>query len=355
MMISIQKCPECSSHGLSHDNQKGEIVCHDCGLVLEDKMINIEVPFQDNEDTSQSRTRDGVGAPLTYTQPDMGLGTNMGSYADLKNLSARQKYKFKRLQVWQRRTSLSIERNLQFALIEIKRIASFLKIPSYVTEESARLYREAAFKGFTRGRSMEVIAAASVYMACRSFEIPIALDDLVRAYNESYTKKEIGKAFRIVSRELGVKVMPQHPADYIPRICTKLNLSTKIQTEAMELLEQSEKYKVSSGRGPRGIAAAVVYISAMLNKEKRVQKEVADASDITEVTLRNRYQELVKLLKIQSKDKKHQRLDYKYQLDKPLRIKKLRQNQVRKSEIQKRKFSFTQKLGGLLRNIKKVV
>ena len=332
IMISIQKCPECSSQGISHDNQKGEIVCHDCGLVLEDKMINVEVPFKDNEDTSQSRTRDGVGAPLTYTQPDMGFQTNIGNYADLKNLSARQKYKVKRLQVWQRRTSSSIDRNLQFAMAEIKKIASFLKLPSYATEESARLYREAAFKGFTRGRSIEVIVAASVYMACRSFEIPIALDDLVRAYDGTYTKKEIGKSFRTILRELNIKVMPQYPADYIPKICTKLNLNAEIQTHAMQLLEKAEKFKTLSGKGPKGIAAAVVYISAMLNNKKIIQKKVADASYVTEVTLRNRYHGLVKLLEINPKFNKYKQIDYKHQLDKPIRIKKFIQKQAIKKD-----------------------
>lgn len=302
-MIAIEKCPECRSYNIAHDISIGEIICHDCGLVLEDKMIKVEVPYQDNE-SGENRARDGIGSPLTNTQHDMGLATNIGNYSDISKLSSKHKYKFKRLQLWQYRTSISIERNLQFAMGEIKKVTSFIKVPSYVVEESARIYREAAFKGLCRGRATEVLVAASIYLACRNFEIPVSLEELVKAYDDSYTKKEIGKTFRIISRELGIKVMPQHPADCIPKICSKLKLSTLVQTHSIELLEAADKLGALSGRAPRSIAAAVIYISALINKEKRIQKEIADAAEITEVTLRNRYQDLVKILNILPKQKK---------------------------------------------------
>ena len=58
---------------------------------------------------------------------------------------------------------------------------------------------------------------------------------------------------------------------------------------------------MTSGRGPTGIAAAALYVAALMNNEKRTQREVADVAGITEVTIRNRYKELLDRLGLEDK------------------------------------------------------
>ena len=58
---------------------------------------------------------------------------------------------------------------------------------------------------------------------------------------------------------------------------------------------------MTSGRGPAGIAAAGLYVAALLNNEKKTQREVADVAGITEVTIRNRYKELLEKLDLEEK------------------------------------------------------
>ncbi len=60
---------------------------------------------------------------------------------------------------------------------------------------------------------------------------------------------------------------------------------------------------MTSGRGPAGIAAAALYVAALMNDEKKTQREVADIAGITEVTIRNRYKELIEKLKLEDKIK----------------------------------------------------
>ena len=55
-------------------------------------------------------------------------------------------------------------------------------------------------------------------------------------------------------------------------------------------------------RGPTGIAAASVYLSSLITKNSRTQREVSEAAGITEVTIRNRYKELCKALSINPHD-----------------------------------------------------
>ena len=98
--------------------------------------------------------------------------------------------------------------------------------------------------------------------------------------------------------------MPSSPIDYIPRFASALKLSADSQSKAVEILEQAENSELTSGRGPTGIAAASLYVAALVNNEKRTQREVADIAGVTEVTIRNRYKELLTKLKLKDKVKK---------------------------------------------------
>ncbi|MEF8828160.1 MAG: transcription initiation factor IIB 2, partial [Haloarcula sp.] len=46
-------------------------------------------------------------------------------------------------------------------------------------------------------------------------------------------------------------------------------------------------------KSPVGLAAAAVYAAALLTNEKTTQAAVSEVADISEVTIRNRYHELL--------------------------------------------------------------
>jgi len=239
---------------------------------------------------------------MTYTQYDKGIGTEVGRKADLYQLGGKNKNKFFRLRKWQYRISTAIERNLKLALAELKRVSSFLKLPKSVEEESARIYTLAVQRGLVRGRSMESVVAGALYAACRRHEVPRTLDELSEA--SGIEKKEIGRTYRFVTRELQINILPSNPADYIARFASALRLSAETQSKAIEIIEHAQKVELTSGRGPTGIAAAGLYVAALINGEKRTQREVADVAGVTEVTIRNRYKELLDKLNLEKEIKK---------------------------------------------------
>jgi len=300
-MAYVKKCPECGGINLFLNKEKGEVICKDCGLVIEDKMVDFTQEWRefDSEDGERKRR---TGAPMTYTQYDQGLGTEVGTKSDLYGLGDKNRNKFFRLRKWQYRISTAIERNLKLALAELKRVASYLKLPGSVEEESARIYTLAVQRGLVRGRSMESVVAGALYAACRRHEVPRTLDELSEA--SGIEKKEIGRTYRFVTRELGITILPSNPADYIARFASSLKLSPETQSRAVEILEKAQKAELTSGRGPTGIAAAALYVAALIHGEKRTQREVADVAGVTEVTIRNRYKELLDELDLDKEIKK---------------------------------------------------
>src|SRR3989339_358219 len=293
---TLKECPECASRNIFRNVEKGETICRECGFVIEDRMVDFSQEWRDFEDDSGGSKR-RTGAPSSQTQFDQGLGTEVGTTSDFYKLgSDKDRDKFFRLRKWNIRISTAIERNLKVALAELKRVSSFLKLPRSVEEEAARVYRLAVQRGLVRGRSMESVIAGALYAACRRHEIPRTLDEMGEA--SGIEKKEIGRTYRFVTRELGINILPSNPADYIPRFASALNLSADTQTRAIEILELARDIELTSGRGPTGIAAAALYVSSLIHGEKRTQREVADVAGVTEVTIRNRYKELIKKLKL---------------------------------------------------------
>ncbi|RMD67900.1 hypothetical protein D6817_00215 [Candidatus Pacearchaeota archaeon] len=296
-MSYVKRCPECNSINLIYDNQSGEIVCHDCGLVVEEKIVDTGHESGGKFDKSDKKGRGG--APLSMQKYDRGLTTNVGEMVDIYKLEGGQTRKFLRLRRWQERVSTSIERNLRLAMAELRRVASYLNLPSVIREEASRIYRYVLQRGLVRGRSMESVIAACIYAACRSYNIPRTLDEIAEA--SDVERKEIGRTYRFIIRKLKIKITPSSPKDYILRFASILHLSPRTQNKAFQILKRADVSELTSGRGPAGIAAAALYVAALLNNEKRTQREVADIAGITEVTIRNRYKELTEHLGLEEK------------------------------------------------------
>jgi len=294
----FQKCPECGNDQFLEDETRGELRCSKCGLVVKEAMIDRGQEWR-AFDSEQISRRARTGAPLTFTKHDKGLTTEIGKgLGELYKVPGKKRAQYYRLRKWHKRLIESKDRNLSFALSELQRIISFLNLPKPVHERIARYYEDAVDKGLVRGRSIESVIAALVYAVSRQFGTPRTLDEIAEA--SGLEKREIGRTYRYVARELTIRILPADPKDYVPRFCSILNLSDKVQANAIKILKKAKKLDITSGKGPTGVAAAAIYIACVLTGEKRTQREVASIVNVTEVTIRNRYKELVEKLGLEA-------------------------------------------------------
>ena len=287
-------CPECGGT-LRNDEEHGETVCEDCGLVVETDEID-RGPEWRAFDSREKDEKSRVGAPTTKMMHDEGLSTNIGwqdKDAYGRQLSSRQREKMQRLRTWNERfrTRDSKERNLKQALGEIDRMASALGLPENVRETASVIYRRALDEDLLPGRSIEGVATASLYASARQAGTPRSLDELEEV--SRVDKMELTRTYRYVVRELGLEVQPADPKQYVPRFVSDLGLSEEVERRARQLLDRAQDVGVHSGKSPVGLAAAAVYAASLLTNEKVTQNQVSDVADISEVTIRNRYKELL--------------------------------------------------------------
>ena len=183
----------------------------------------------------------------------------------------------------------STERNLASALSTLSRICSSMGLPKNVVETASTIYRR-ILKKQMRGRLIKGVVAASIYMACRKCGVARTLSDV--ATSSDMNKKEVGKHYRYLVKELG-EFVPQLPSSYyVSRFVNNLELAGGVETIALQILTVAKKARLTSGRGPQGMAAAATYIASNIINDRRTQREVAEVANVTEVTIRNRYKEL---------------------------------------------------------------
>ncbi len=236
---------------------------------------------------------------MTYTIHDKGLLTTIDkSNRDthgtaLKPFKRREMYRLRKAQTRAKITT-SAEKNLVYALQELERLESHLGLPKNVRETAAVIYRKAVDKKIIRGRSIDSIVAASIYAACKQYRIPRTLEEISEA--SQIEKKEIARAYRHLTKSLKLEIPQSTPEDYISRFTSDLNLSGAVRAKAIEILKKATTKGLTSGRGPMGIAAASIYIATVMIGEKRTQREIAEVARVTEVTVRNRYKELISKL-----------------------------------------------------------
>jgi transcription initiation factor TFIIB len=291
-------CPECDGR-LAHDHKHGETACVECGVIVDEDEID-HGPEWRAHTANERDQRSRVGSPMTKMLHDEGISTeidwrNEDAYGN--SLSSRQRQKMNRLRTWHTRsqTVTAQERNLKHALGEIERMASALGVPQSTRETASVIYRRALDEDLLRGRSIEGMSTAAVYAAARQAGIPRSLDEVAAV--SRIEQLPITRAYRHLTRELGLEIEPADPLNYIPRLASELDLSAEATQQSRDLLatviETEESYL--SGKNPVGLAAAAVYAGALLTNEKVTQEAVGEVADVSTVTIRNRYQDLLEI------------------------------------------------------------
>jgi transcription initiation factor TFIIB len=295
-----RRCGECGSTELIRDFDTGELVCERCGYVLASTSLDHGPEWRSfNGEQRDRRTR--TGAPLTLVVHDKGFSTVI----DWRNRDSRgrrlkpsQRARVYRLRKWHRRTRVSGSRqkNLAYALSEMMKVSQKLSLPKSVLETASMIYRKIVRERLTKGHSISGIAAATIYMACRKCRVIRSIEEVAMA--ASMSKKECGRNYRHLLRKMDVDVPLVDPQEYISKFASSLILSGEAESVALDLLDQAVELKLTSGRGPTGIAAACTYMACLLTDEPRTQGEIAKEASVTEVTIRNRYKELAQELEI---------------------------------------------------------
>ena len=315
LIISEVFCGSCGNvDQFMQDTENGELVCKRCGLVISDDLSFEKVPVNKFNKQTGSPESAQHGAYSTGMLHDYGMSTRVGQFPDLARLPLEQRTQFYRLRQWQGRTlkKEARDRNLVIALGFLTAMCDDLAIPRSVKEYAAKTYRMAFDARIVVGRTISHVAAASLYFACRVHGVTRTLKDIASTNvlkPETDTVREcellIAKVYRIMHKKLNLKPPNASPLPFVAKICNQLKLPSTVEEHAAELLQEYIAKKFSSGKDPKGLAASAIYIASRRLDIKATQEDLAEAAQITPVTVRNRYKGIVEDLNIDDVPRKN--------------------------------------------------
>jgi transcription initiation factor TFIIB len=277
------------------DAESGETICTNCGMVMSnDKSLQHTREWR-AFDANQTIDRSRVGQPMTFTRHDKGLSTVIGrpdKDASGQGLDSSTRSIMQRLRMWDYRLQVSTptDRNLKNAFQKLDRLKGKLGLPDNVIEKAAYIYRKVQQQGMVKGRTISATLAASIYVASREAGIPRTLAEI--ASLSDISEREVSRVYRQIVLNLDLKVPMVDPVKCISKIANKLELSEKTKRHAISYMHIVKTSGIAAGKDPMGLAGAVLYSSCLRSDEHRNQLDVASASGVTEVTLRNRCKEL---------------------------------------------------------------
>ena len=284
---STNPCPECDGRVTTNSV---ETVCENCGLVIDEQRIDHGPEWRTHDQHERKRT----GAPLTAARHDRGLSTEIGRGKDANGntLSGQKHQRLSRMRREQSRGRFQskAQRNLAHGLGEVRRIVSALDLSESVRDQACQIFRSAQNENLLRGRSIEAIAAASVYGTCRCNGLSRLLGEVSKLARVAESR--VINAYKTLNEALGLPAKPVSPSMFVPRLASDLECPEKIRQRARTLAEQAEERGLTTGVHPAGFAAACLYKAGQEQGQGVTQRDVAESGNVTPTTVRGHHETL---------------------------------------------------------------
>lgn len=288
------RCPNCGSFALYVDSIRGERVCDNCGFVVDEGLVDQGPDWTTFEGDDRIR----AGPPPSVMAPDKGLGSMVGNgLRDAKGnpIDARSVAALNRLRRVSRWTRYDrTERALAPGLAQLSSLSSRLGLAPVFRERSAILLRRTIEAGLSRGRSMDAIVGAVVYLAAKQLGAPRGLHELSEA--TGVTVHRVSLTAKVIGRELGVFSRASRAEDFVPRFASQLGLDARVGERAMNLVAQGKDSKILEANSPVGIAAGALYLASEDLDVPLTQAQIARLTGVSEVTIRKHYRLLKEFL-----------------------------------------------------------
>ncbi|KAL3534373.1 hypothetical protein ACH5RR_002834 [Cinchona calisaya] len=287
-MMGDTYCTDCKRNTeVVCDHAAGDTVCSECGLVLESRSIDETSEWRTFADESGDHDPVRVGGPVNPLLGDSGLSTVISKGPNGSNGDS----SLARLQ----NRGGDPDRAIVLAFKAIANMADRLSLVATIKDRASEIYKRLEDQKCTRGRNLDALVAACIYIACRQEGKPRTVKEICSIANGA-TKKEIGRAKEFIVKQLKVEMGESmemgtiHAGDYLRRFCSNLGMSNEEIKAVQETVQKSEEFDIR--RSPISIAAAIIYMITQLSDLKKPLRDISIATTVAEGTIKNAYKDL---------------------------------------------------------------
>ncbi len=280
-------CPECQN-SISSLPESGDLVCHGCGIIVGERIIDISHSGIRAFTKSEIDRKEQTGSPITSFVPALSLVTTINK-KEIINPDLKRAAKWNTRLIWNKKRVL-------ITVSEIKRITCNLGLSNRIKKLALELIKTVIKRKLLKGRSLDSMIVACIYYACRFHNNSSSIDDILSQSDSR--KKTAQRSFRLIIRDFNLKVPILNPTKLIPDYINKLGLPMQVENFSIKLLKQYISTFFLGGENPKGLCAAVIYLSCKFKTINKTQGNISSVIGITEVTLRARLRDLRCKLKL---------------------------------------------------------
>lgn len=300
-----QKCPDCKESNFVEDHSAGDLICANCGVVVEAHAIDERSEwrtFSDKDAGGGDPSR--VGGPVNPLLSDGGLSTMItGGKGVDRGLASN-------LQRMQARTEVGGDRTLIAAFREIGKICSAMKLQDVVKHQANEYYKEAYERSKSaKHKSQVAVFCAVIFLACRQTGYPRTFKEICATVPQA-EKKDIGRIYKGIVSDLRLKETGEfrsevgsiHPENFMRRFMSVLGMSNADMNAAGALAKAAvpregpgaDDHQPWHGKSPISIAAAIIYIVSSLPRASRhpSSDDIAATCGVAELTLKLAYRDM---------------------------------------------------------------
>lgn len=250
----VSSCPNCSSTNIVEDQSSGDSVCHDCGSVAEQHLIDTEQEWREFEGDSSTQMRSRVGGPVDTLTGDLSVQM---SRPEGKNRSLTR--------AMMREDKSQSANFLRETFKYVDDMGASMELPERFTRRAKEIMRDMDQKNALRQKKrLQAFIAASLYVACRQESVQRSMKEIARM--TSLQVREINRAYKEIQKQLGLDMSQTAvtASSLIGRIVNFLRLPAIVEPAAKEIADRSNEMTITMGKTPPTVAAASVYMLVKL-------------------------------------------------------------------------------------------
>ena len=281
----VEICSNCKSkNSIITDYENGVLVCNQCGLVYEERIIVDEDKkrtFADNNDDNQIHR---VGTP---EKPS--FGNESGT-----NLLIRNKGKIKVFKNYPK-----IQKNF----IRIDKFLSSHNVTALLREKTKEIYNKLAKKMNMQGRNLNHIFIGIYYYACCKLNMAKSIKEIALQFN--VTERIIKRAFSNIKRDI---IEPPKEDDnneiieieknYVRTFIGKNDKAYEVKKLAYKIIKNINKNELLEGKSPKTVSGLSLLIAYELFNDNSYDKKELYAFFSNKNTLKKAYEEIKDKLQI---------------------------------------------------------
>ena len=289
--ITVDK-PICKCGSDTWDSVGDELYCCKCFTVLFKNLDSqAEWRFYGASD-GKSHDPSRCGMPANQYTPTAAMGTIIGVNDTSSSHSHDNFFEYNKMRKYHLWNSMPYrERSLYNILNNINIQAGSNGITQTIIDDAKLMYSKLASDRITRGNNRSGLIASSIYMSCKSNNVPRSAKEVAKMFNLNITTMTKGcKHFNEIMKD--AKFECSKPSDFIRRFLSKLK-RMNFYDICMHVENKTNEFSLVTENAPPSIAAAIIFLVAVEQKDKDLTKKtIAKVCEISEVTINKVYKKL---------------------------------------------------------------